>query len=476
MNVFTKIFVLAFLLINTLSIMCQSVDIKTRLINSHKRLNIANSHGFLVRDESYEILHPNSFIASKKNKLITSQTDKQKLDSMIYISLDDNEEIKEVYTYDAYGNMALNIEYNWNSSTRTWIFTSKDEYTYDVNGNLITYIYYLWDDLYGKWNFNYKKEFTYDLNRNLTLCLNYMLEWVVSSKDEYTYDANGNVTLCLNYKWDESSSEWVASSKVEYNYDAKGNVILSLNYNWDESSSEWVTNSKVEYTYDINGNVTLCLYYRMDESSGELYVYIRNKYTYDASGNLTSFFNTNWEAPQWMLSNFRTDYAYDDYGNLILWNGDNYDKMEYTYDNSYSLTDLILPSQTFPSKFYNNVEEGLNHMLIQMNYYLNYDLEWNLTGTQSYYYSSQVATNITVNNKTSGIKYFPNPASDNVSFYLMGDSENYMINLYDMQGRIVLNQIINNNIPIPLKSFPKGMYLYKINNGGNIYTGKLLIE
>jgi len=85
--------------------------------------------------------------------------------------------------------------------------TKKDVYTYDAKGNLTSDIHYTWSNE----------------------------GWVASSKDENTYDVNGNKTCKAHYYW--SGDAWVPTSKEEWTFDANGNLISDVDYSW--SNGEW---------------------------------------------------------------------------------------------------------------------------------------------------------------------------------------------------------------------------------------------
>lgn len=72
------------------------------------------------------------------------------------------------------------------------------------------------------------------------------------------------------------------------------------------------------------------------------------------------------------------------------------------------------------------------------------------------------------------IEVYPNPFDDKINFVIKG-SGNYSVNLYDVTGRIVLNQSISNNNSINTISIAKGIYFYEIvNNKKIIKKGKVI--
>ena len=123
---------------------------------------------------------------------------------------------------------------------------------------------------------NYKIEYTYDANGNLTLDIGYNWDtdsqsFFASSKREFTYDANGNRTFEIWYNWNTDSQSFVPSSKREFTYDANNFKTNETSYSWNAAlgvykptfkmdisiQSETDTNlvrEGITYEYDTNFN------------------------------------------------------------------------------------------------------------------------------------------------------------------------------------------------------------------------------
>lgn len=69
------------------------------------------------------------------------------------------------------------------------------------------------------------------------------------------------------------------------------------------------------------------------------------------------------------------------------------------------------------------------------------------------------------------VKLFPNPVQDMLSVYIVGDNTQKNLDLYDMSGRLIFKQQINNMITtLDVHALAKGIYIAKIRNAG----GKVL--
>jgi hypothetical protein len=72
------------------------------------------------------------------------------------------------------------------------------------------------------------------------------------------------------------------------------------------------------------------------------------------------------------------------------------------------------------------------------------------------------------------ITIYPNPATDNVKINLPENIHQVSFTLYDMQGRILARQNINNGEEIPIRDFAAGIYIYNISTKNQSYQGKIV--
>jgi flagellar hook protein FlgE len=96
--------------------------------------------------------------------------------------------------------------------------------------------------------------------------------------------------------------------------------------------------------------------------------------------------------------------------------------------------------------------------------------EWSIY-RRTYYYPEQ-NPDIPKNN----ISVYPNPASEYIVFDITNISESTTVELFDNQGKKVLEQKLFVTGQISISNLAKGLYLYMINNSGNIYKGKIIVE
>ena len=99
--------------------------------------------------------------------------------------------------------------------------------------------------------------------------------------------------------------------------------------------------------------------------------------------------------------------------------------------------------------------------------------QWVSNGKTSYYYSEH---NFIPESPEKHINICPNPASVCITFEVTDISESARVEIFNNQGKKVLEQKLPVNGQISISRLGKGLYLYRINNNGNIYKGKIIIE
>ncbi len=396
-----------------------------------------------TKPEKVELMkqYPDLLKTPAGDKLKSASAISQLLDSTIWEQYDSAASqvvvhSKTVFTYDANGNTSTDILYYYINSA--WIETRKDLYNYDDKGNMTSDIYYYFDET-SNWNWYEIREYTYDDKGNVILDITYTneinLQIKNGTKHEYTYDSIGNITVDIRYVWNVTDSLWVNNGKSYLTYDADGNRTSIIFYywgkiyDWDTNPPKWILNYKGEFTFDHNGDMILGIDYYWNYNTGWVSDQ-KIEYTYDTNGNLTS-----------AIVYYLVDT--NQYNN--------YFKFEYTYDINGNMTSYI--------------------------YYLWYESsgQWIANAKNNYYYSEHDITSAQVIPERE-IKVYPNPASEYVLFDLSDVSESATVELYDIQGKKVLEQKLSDNKQISVSNLSTGLYMYRLNDSGFISKGKILVE
>jgi hypothetical protein len=468
--------------------------------NEDYRRNVIKNHSEVIKQENNKNCH-NPFQRKNRNLpqssfLKSTQSTKQKMDSLQYFGENTGQYVnyKEAYTYDANGNLTIDIYYDWDETTSQWVASYKDEITYDANNNMTHYIDYDWIKATGQWEVSYKDEITYDANNNMTQDISYDWDgttslWVAYDKYDYTYNGNGNLTIIIYYTWDKTTSLWVDSDRYEFEYDGSGNMTQSQHFNWSANISQWVARNKDEYSYDANGNMTQDLYYNWEATISLWIPSEKEEDTYDAFGRITQTIFYDWDKTNslWVTYN-KEDYIWDSNGNESQYIWYNWDeitsqwvasyKTEYTYNNLYSFSDLILPFLPYFSEVSSvYISQLFNHMLISDVGY-SWDEgsgQWVTDGNGTYYYSAQ-NSNAVPDISTKELNVYPNPVSEKLSFIIPEKYSPITFELFDLQGRKVMTKEIASGENVSMASLKKGMYFYNLITNNQKLSGKLIKE
>ena len=364
-------------------------------------------------------------------------------------------ENKSEYTYDNYERLVLKIIYGFND-WEEFVVILKEEHTFDNDGNLLLYKTYLWDHNLNQLIFRWKKEYTYDNNSNITQYIYSDISYSEQTMYEYTYDTNNNMTQEIHswYNMPWNPNQWENEGKRNYSDDENNNNTQLTEYFWDEEINDWVKYNITDYTYDPYQNLTLVNGYDIwGESSLEYQI----EYIFDSYGNKIQI----------------TDYWWED--------GELYEsgKTENTYDNSFSYLDLILPPLA-PGRGFPNINDELsrlfNHMLLNTSTYrgnIEEDDGWELIRDFNYYYSEQVVSSV-YENSVSELNVYPNPFSEYVTFNIPENHNQNPLELFDMQGRMIMSLQIKSDEKVNMQGLNQGVYFYNLLIDGEKVMGKLI--
>ena len=509
-----KLSVLLFAAFFSISVIGQNRKIQphffTKLPN-HKQLSVPG-----ISDKFLNFEIPPKY-EKRFSQLKEANALKQRLDSVVFAGSD-----KDIYVYDANGNVLLDSYFDWDGGQ--WLNSWKDDYTYDFNGNLTQIISEEWDgsqwinlskseysydnnnnklkeqfsDWDGSnWLYSYKNEFVFDGENNITQNIySHWSEspennWIMGSKDEFVYDLNGNKTQNIQYYW--NNDQWKNSSKTESVFDASENMTQAIEYGWD--GENWYNSAKYETIIDANEKITEYVY--SDWNGADWVEAAKYIYEYDVNGNMTLSNLIYLDGDQNIIYS-KEEMINDDFGNRISYSFFEIDteneefplmpvwKEEHVYDNNFSFDDLNLPFN--PSDFESEPEFGdgmalqmnlnllFKHKLTRINYFDGDGDNWVMSGDYDIYYSEQNITGAKDFDLSKNVSVYPNPATNQVTFNFDNSDDQFNIELYDVQGKLVLAGIGENNKAFSIKSLNKGMYFYHLSGNQNFYTGKLMVK
>jgi hypothetical protein len=365
----------------------------------------------------------------------------ERLDSTINYNWDDVDGwypySKLVKIYNADSNVTLQIDEIWNSLESKWDTSGNSITAIDERGNPILYVDSYWRTSQGIFVPGSKMELTYDEGEHVILAL--IFNWNVTdsiwdnqSKEEFEYDINGNRILEKYCWWNSSNEKWDSVTKIYPVTDTLPNATTELTESWRAGNNEWyISNRFVKYT-DEHGNDTLWVSYNPLTGMVGWVPVNRNVRKFDDDNHLIFVEDFNWdlEANQWKISS-QNEMTYNLNGNIST-------HLQYNY------------------------ADPVTHQL---------------SGKykQYFFYSEYTVTSAPAV-QNDAVYAWPNPASDYVVFGGITLSNTANIALYDMQGRKVLDKPLPADNQISLHGVSRGLYMFKVSNGKNVYSGKLIVQ
>ncbi len=445
---------------------------------------------YIMNKSQYPVL-PDKFSSRTFNNF--SDTDRQKLDSVLYEYMDENtgqlgNDYKDELFYNESAKTILIKGYLWDEGQNSWINYDSIVYEYDINGNRTIYIYYDRDFDINQWIAYEKEEEIFDGNGNLIQHLEYEYDNITGQlvkkyKQAFVLNDDGVIIQELYYSWDDNLSDWVPTGKWENVLSDFGKVEQSLSYYWDNLNDVWFFIEKVEFTYDQFGNRTQSISYWGDplEQTGKY------EFSYDDDGNLIQFINYQWNADEnnWTVFD-NQEFFYDSNGNITYDN--DYEwfdstnswvlswQEEFDFNYSFSIDDLLVPDDYHELNY---LGVPMKNMVIEYRFY-----SWNDSVKQmvveekmDFYYSNEIPTGINIA-KESCLIVYPNPTKERVIFKLNNELETANVEIFSLEGVKVVSKEFHGNISIYVGNLKSGIYFFKLKAGENIkvQTGKILID
>lgn len=410
---------------------------------AHRRItNAANWIDTFANEYSYDI-HGNEILHIRY--LFSPQTNQLQ------------KNFKRTYQFNSENQEIISTGYNWNVDSENWIYTTKSENTYDQN-NLVEHVTYVWNSDSDTWKQNTRSKWTFNEDGQATLLESFIYGgstnvWLNHSRRDYIYNADDLWIQTTMQVWNTINEEWINYQTFLYEYNNAGSVTSVVLQNWNANQIEWVDQSIHEYEYN-NSNWL-----------------IEHKYRY---------WNTNQNA--WIHSS-RFTYQVDDFGNRLesiryIWiqqsnSWQENSKIVRNVNYDYLTDNLAIPSLPV---LYHPFNLGGIHKISNENLYA-YSPEsnnWIYIEPYHYHYSEIQLTSVE-ELEISDVLIYPNPTSDKilVSFDGFPDS-NLNIQLYDINGRVVLAGIIQSGETIDLSHLAPGAYFYLLRSETNIMRGKVM--
>lgn len=385
----------------------------------------------------------------------------------------------------------------------------QDEYFYNEFGLWNLHYYKELDENTGIWNFKYREQVFY--NEDL-LGAEFIVSYWDDGLDDFEYYAKSITHYTPSqkqmettyYEWDGEA--WQLDSKTTYEYNPADSVSLVNYYSWIENSGTWQKNYYQQYFYMDDIRLDSILEYQ--DSGNGLEPYSRTSLLYNAQGLIETETGYDWDNDSW-IPGWQDQYAYTPNGLLTLDTYYEWDENEQTFIEDYLEETTFTPDNDPSTVTDYNFDVDSNAFIPSERYLILYDqnvdgstIVWPnapnyesvtynkkpILGVTSYYDFNQwydVDTTIifygglvSSTHPLSAFKgnVYPNPAQNQVTFDMENLKPGAIIMFYDQQGKFVYQSPLNANSPVPVSRLVTGAYVYRIHNGNEWISGKLLKE
>ncbi len=374
----------------------------------------------------------------------------------------------------------LDSTYKWTKAANqvNWFLFSKDYILYDKSGFDTALIYQASSGASIRNTFKLTKRFK---NNLLDTLYRYQWEneaWAPLSYTIYEY-INAKIIRSRTYDWD--GIQWIEVFKSEYYYDNKSNV-TTLNV-YGIAQSDLVLKLRKSYTYDFRNNITSIITEQINNTTLENFTKeIRS--INESNNTITSVLIQKWikNTSKWQndilvknkynSTTLLNDSIFKYQGTTLIDSGRN----DYQFNANKKLltrTEYIYFSGSHKKAHYTKNVYDNNDNLLTSNfsqYMLNDGTLMNADSIKNYYTNN---TSIGIDNTYQILNINPNPASNNIYFNI--NEREYLVNIYDSFGRLILQS--SNYEILNIENIPNGMYHVIINTKlGKAYRSKFIKE
>ncbi len=422
-------------------------------VDDYRTWDAANSTMQILATNLYDY-NTNGFLQSQSSYYLSSGT-------MI-------PSYKAEFVYNPQYQLIEEISYNWDSTGNAWVYASKEVYTYATTSSSspVFVMNYNWDSVANAWVNSMRAVIVYNTNADVQSMQIDTWDttnnaWLQNSLMTRTYTSAHKLQEEVQQNWDVTNNVWINGFKKNYTYtpNGSGEDIFYLSQTWDAINVTWKDANKAMISVDANNEITFSEYYYMDANTGNWVGTVKMMYTYNATQVIM-------ERTMW------------DYNNTSWHAGPTY-KNVYEYDMNFSTNDLILPNSYNPLSVYNSIfinvipyYNTMRNKLLDITTYnkTNPADPWLLSMKQNYKYTSQTAAVAKEDYLEANI--FPNPFVHSLSFEV--DAVDFDLQVFDLSGKKLYHNKHHQGDLINLNFLKKGMYLYRLQAGKKLHSGKLI--
>ena len=418
---------------------------------------------------------------------------------------------KQEYQYNTLGDLTQFTYSFWNQSTNQWDITRQGRSIYNSLNQLALHLNLIWSNSISGIDTSSKTEYTYNQSGDIESKIQTIKEpipniWTPSNKEEYYYDQFQQDTLYQYSDWDSLNSQWVMIGQMKNTYNSNGTHASHTEFSFDDTLLVWYLDRKNFITYNSSGKITKDSAVTWDENLQIIKNFRLNTYQYTPNGDLQEISLQYWNLNQmnwYSQGHFRNYFTQTVLDSSIsrIWNPttqvlENNDKTEYESQQNGAFTlkkryYWNLNSQKWKASEMNEYNYDLGvpkSKLIHPDKYNAYDF---LLDSTSYYQTTSTSSGWTTKKSNTtfyspltpnsildaeqiSVSIYPNPATDFIQFDIKNSKKNLPIFIYNIEGQLLISQLINSDGRINISSFSNGNYVYSILVNGQLVSGKIL--
>jgi hypothetical protein len=346
-------------------------------------------------------------------------------------------------TYFDYKEIKTEVNSNWDSGTSGWVPWRRNEYDYNHDMSLSLTQTETWNPINSSWQLQYRSENKRD-----------EYERLLKSSYAYWSDALGKVFLqnYQEYTYFGGMEDPRLLLEIEVvsqmNYDGVNFFAHSYGY-----KNEWI--------YEEIGQIK-----RLKQS---------NEYVFKEIDGILPVFNQTYKTdlnydlthPEALTEEIQSEYD----SGLGQWVNDH--KGVVTYDFSIARNMMIVPFEEYD-------RESYIFFSFKPNGYMGYS--WNKTTGQweesdrNLIFFSQAEISSVKSTNTNGYRIYPNPVKDLLMIESDGQIEQGKMSIYNIEGKLVSEQLIQGKAIIDVSIWKPGIYFYQITNAEMNIRGKFVRE
>ncbi len=163
---------------------------------------------------------------------------------------------KILYTYNSFNEISTIIQ-QYEISSGIWQDYYKTTYTYNSSNQIVEILNQ--ENYNNVWQNYYKTIYNYDSDGTNTLEIRFQwdvssLSWINSWRETMEYNSLKLEIRLVHEDW--ISSAWVNSSQTIFEYNNQNQLVKESSQNWDSQNSLWQNSWQYIYTNNTDGNIT----------------------------------------------------------------------------------------------------------------------------------------------------------------------------------------------------------------------------